>query len=211
MMRKSYDITSNNKFNICDLLLLDHSYLKDCIETLENEKIDKKTKLKVGKCFVDAVKKHSLAEEKTVYTPLLSIEGLHKKIIEGEIEHKMADDKAKFLERKLSTVRSLTDELEIELKVLAEIVSHHLEEEEKFVITQMRKNLDVDILNEMGMQFLRLRKFTAKDLEDYPVLRSEISTINSLSNRLPAKFLTRIQENFMHHFSISGWKELRQP
>lgn len=201
MIKNHYDITSNNKFNICDLLLLDHSYLKECIAVLKDDKADRKTKFKVGKCFIDAVRKHSVAEEKTVYTPLLNVENLHKKIIEGEIEHKLADDKARFLEKKISTVRNLTEELEAELKVLAELVSHHVEEEERELILKMRNGLDIEILNEMGMQFLRLRKFTAKDLEDYPALRSEISTINSLSNRMPAKFLDRIQENFTPRFS----------
>lgn len=201
MIKNHYDITSNNKFNICDLLLLDHSYLKECIEILKDENADKKTKFKIGKSFIDTVKKHSLAEEKTVYTPLLKVEDLRKKIIEGEIEHKLAEDKARFLEKKISTVRNLTEELEMELKVLAELVNHHLQEEEKEVIPKMRKGLDIEILNEMGMQFLRLRKFTAKDLEDYPALRSEISTINSLSNRFPARFLDKIQENFSPRFS----------
>lgn len=201
MIKNHYDITSNNKFNICDLLLLDHSYLKECIDVLKDDKADRKTKFKVGKCFVDALKKHSTAEEKTVYTPLLNVENLHKRIIEGEIEHKLADDKARFLEKKISTVRNLTEELEAELKVLAELVNHHIEEEERELIVKMRNGLDIEILNEMGMQFLRLRKFTAKDLEDYPALKSEISTINSLSNRMPAKFFDRIQENFTSRFS----------
>ena len=67
MIKNHYDITSNNKFNICDLLLLDHSYLKECIAVLKDDKADRKTKFKVGKCFIDAVRKHSVAEEKTVY------------------------------------------------------------------------------------------------------------------------------------------------
>lgn len=192
LRKKALNFSDNNKFNICDLLILDHSYLKECVLQLKNEKIDKKIKYKTGKTFLDALHKHSQAEKKCVYKPLLNLDKFKKDIIEGEIEHEIADQKCAYLIKKLKYSRSLSDELEIELKVLAEIVRHHITEEETNLIVKMRSSLSSEVLDEMGLQFMKLRKFSEKDLADYPVLRNEVRAIGRLSTRIPNNFVAKI-------------------
>lgn len=190
-----------DKFNIADILLLDHDYLKKCIEILKDKKTDKKDKLKYGKFFLDTLKHHSEAEKKTVYAPLKYLEAVHKKILEGEIEHAIADAKVKSLIPKLKGVRVLSDELQAELKVLAELVEHHLEEEEREMIPKLRKELDSEILNDIGWEFMKLRGFTAKDLHDYPDLQDEVAQWRGVSHRVSGKFRNRVHQyvNTMTH------------
>lgn len=199
-MNKS--IVKNEKnYNVCDLLLLDHGYLKECIDILSSNNYDKKVKLKIGKSFVDAVLKHSLAEEKCVYGPLAEIDMFKKEIIAHEIEHGVSEDKAKYIFKTISGKTNLTDNCEAELKVLAGMVKKHVIEEEDNLITEMRACLDEEILEEMGLQFMRLRQFTAKDLQDYPELKQDLKSIQSMSNRMPQNFHGRIKESVNNYLN----------
>lgn len=189
-------ISSNDHFNIVDLLLLDHTYLKECIEVLTDEDEDKKTKFKYAKGFLDALKKHSTGEKKALYTPLEEAEEFRKMILESQIEHGIVDGKVKMLTTKIAGMRSLSEEMEAELKVLAEIVEHHIEEEESELFPQMRDEIESSMLNEMGFQFMVNRQFTEKDLEEVPELQEEISFLKN-GPKIPAsKFLTRTHDYF---------------
>ena len=63
-------------------------------------------------------------------------------ILEGKVEHGIVDSKTKMLIKKLTGLRTLSDELEVELKVLAEIVEHHIKEEEDDLFPKLKKDLD---------------------------------------------------------------------
>ncbi len=195
MKEQNQENVHNSKFNITDLLKLDHSYLKESIKILKSDDSDKKTKLKQGKSFLDALIKHSVAEKKSVYTPCLKIKDLKMDILEGKVEHGIIDGKAKMLTKKLSGLRALSDELEVELKVLAEIVEHHVKEEESDLFPKLRKDLDKSILNEMGFQFMKLRNFTKKDLEDYPKLQIEVPSMDKLGNRISNNFDSKVKKH----------------
>jgi len=184
----------DDKFNIVDILLLDHSYLKKCIEILKDENADKKDKLKFGRWFLDTLKHHSEAEKKTVYATLKDLEDVHSNILEGEIEHAIVDAKVKSLIPKLRQARSLSEELQAELKVLAELVEHHVKEEEREMIPKIRKELDSEILNQIGWEFMKLRGFTAKDLQDYPDLQEEVTQWKGGSHRVSSTFLNNVHQ-----------------
>ena len=193
------EVTQNNKFNIVDILLLDHKYLKECTIILKDEAADKKLKLRAAKCFLDAVYKHSFAERKSVYAPLLKVEDLRRDILEGEIEHGIVDNKVKMLSAKLTGLRSLSEELEIELKVLSELLDNHLADEEKKILTKMQMDLDRTILNEMGFQFMKLRNFSEKDLRFYPKLQKEVSVLKKLGHKVSGSFIARVQKHVLPH------------
>ncbi len=189
------EITTNNKFNIVDILLLDHKYLKECIKVLKDDDEDNRIKLRFSKSFLDAVAKHSEAEKKAVYAPLLKVKDLRREIIEGEIEHGIVDAKVKMLTAKLTGLRTLSEELEIEMKVLAELLEHHIKEEESEMFPKMRKDLDSIILNEMGFQFMKLRKFSEKDLHQYPKLQKEVTGLKKLGHRISGSFIAKVQKH----------------
>lgn len=188
-------IGQNNKFNIIDVLLMDHRYLKEGIKVLKSDDADKKSKLKAAKTFLDALHKHSEAEKKAVYAPLVKVKDLKMDILEGQVEHGIVDAKVKMLTSKLTGLRTLSDELEVELKVLAELVEHHVKEEEDEMFPKLRKDLDKTILNEMGFQFMKIRSFTTKDLRSYPMLQKEVSGIRKLGHRISGNFIAKVQKH----------------
>ena len=81
------------------------------------------------------------------------------------------------------------------MKVLAELVEHHLKEEESDIIPKMRKDLDKTILNEMGFQFMKLRSFTTKDLRQYPRLQKEVVGLKKLGHRVSSHFIAKVQKH----------------
>lgn len=174
MTNISEEIAVDNTFNIVDILLIDHSYLKECIEVLTDRNADKGEKLHYSKSFLDTLKKHSEAEEKTVYDSLIDMDELHMQILEGEAEHSQARFKLDTLTTRLSKMKNLDDVTEAEIKVLAEIVKHHIEEEEAELFPKMRASLDRGIMNEIGFQFMILRRFTPQDLKNYPELQHQV-------------------------------------
>lgn len=191
-------IASNDHFNIIEVLLLDHSYLKDCIDVLKDEEEDTKIKMKYAKGFLDALEKHSTGEKKALYAPLQEVADLRPHILESLIEHGIVDDKVKKLSKKLSSARSLDEEMEAELKVLAELVEHHVEEEEDELFPKMRRDIDAEILNQMGYQFLVLRQFTEKDLEDSPELQEEMEMVSQ--EAIPVKNFMNVTHEYFSRY-----------
>lgn len=177
-------IEKNNNFNVIDLILLDHKYLKECIQVLKDPKADKEDKLSYAKTFLDALRKHSDAEERAVYDTFIHLKEVHLHVLEGQAEHALADIKAKELAAAMTRSFSLTENLEVGLKVLAELVEHHIEEEERDLLPKIKKRLDRSILNEVGYQFMNFRHFTQKDLEDYPELQEELNNFERTTPKL---------------------------
>ena len=191
----------DDKFNIVDILLMDHRYLKKCIEVLKDEDESEDEKLFFGKSFLDTLKKHSLAEKQSVYSPLLEMKDIHSIILECQIEHGIVYAKVEWLIPKLNSENKISDETEAELKVLAELVEHHLKEEEHEMIPKIEKNLDSEILNEIGFQFFKLRGFTTKDLEDYPDLQEEVTKWSHGHEAVSSQYLNKVHQyvNEMTH------------
>lgn len=162
------------ELSIIELLLFDHQCLKRCISILTDHHASKPKKLSLAKEFLDCLHKHSVAEQKSVYKVLENHEELHFTILEAEVEHEMMNHKARHLKSKLLRIRSLSDETEAELKVLADLVRNHLREEESGMLPMLNAVIDDATLKELGADFLRLRKLTREDMDDYPILLNEL-------------------------------------
>ena len=191
------EIAENNCFNIVDILLIDHAYLKECISVLTNDYAHKNEKIFFARTFLDTLKKHSESEEKTVYESLSEMDDLRKIILEGEAEHGMARFKYESLIPKLQKMKILDDSTEAEIKVLAELIEHHIDEEESELFPRMLQGLDSGILNEIGFQFIILRKFTPQDLKDYPKLQSQIYQKTFIDSKKPRKNIYQWSGNFV--------------
>ena len=197
MTNISEEIAVDNSFNIVDILLIDHVYLKECIAVLTNDYANKNEKIFYARTFLDTFKKHSEAEEKTVYESLSEMEELRMQILEGEAEHGMAKFKYESLIPRLIKMKILDDVTEAEIKVLAELVEHHIDEEETELFPKIRYSLDQGILNEIGFQFMILRQFTPQDLEDYPELQSQLYQQNSTELKRSRKNIYQWSGNFV--------------
>lgn len=197
MTNISEEIAVDNSFNIINILLIDHAYLKECIAVLTNDYAHKNEKTFYARTFLDTLKKHSQAEEKTVYESLSEMESLRKLILEGEAEHGMAKFKYETLIPRLAKMKRLDDITEAEIKVLAELIEHHIDEEETELFPKMRNNLDPAILNEIGFQFMILRQFTPQDLKDYPELQAQIYQQSFTERRSSSKNIYQWSGNFL--------------
>lgn len=187
--------------NIIDLILIDHRFLKDCIETLIKESADKNLKLAMAKDFLEVLSLHSEAEKNVVYAKLQSDEEFHFTILESLIEHGIVDDKIKLLRPRIAHSKTLKDELEAELKVLAELAKHHIKEEESEFLPRMSEQLDEDTLKLMGEDFMKARKMTSKDLKDFPHLQDELVVWKDEVQKVSSQFLSKMDkyvENLKH-------------
>lgn len=183
-----------DRYNIADLLIMDHHWIKKCIEVIKDEEEDMKERIKFAKSFLDTLKKHSDAEKKSVYAALVDFSKVRSNILEAEIEHSIVDAKVKALTTRMEGKRSIDEEMQAELKVLCELVEHHLKEEEREMIPKIKKALSKEILNDMGREFMKLRGFTAKDLEDYPDLQEEVEMWSGKSPRVSGQFLNKVHQ-----------------
>ena len=180
--------------SIVDLILLDHKYLKDCIKVLKDDDGDKKEKLKMGKGFVDALEKHSEGEKKVLYKELLNVKKFRSMILEGFIEHGIVDQKVKMLKRKLAGIRTLNDELVAELKVLAEVVNHHVQEEESEMLPDVKSEIPTKTLELWGNRFAKIRKFTPEDLSDFPDFQKELLVWKDAVSEYSHNFVTKLDK-----------------
>lgn len=197
----SKGIAEIKSLDVVDLILLDHKFLKECIKILSSEKHDKRKKFSTAKKFLEALRLHSAAEKKAVYEELESNEELHFIILEGEIEHGIVDQKVKLLKRRLAQVKTLSDENEAELKVLAELVNHHVKEEESEMLPKMKEEVDDHTLIELGSVFMKIRKFEPNELTNYPALYDELIQWKDSVHKISSQFLTKMDkyvENLKH-------------
>jgi hemerythrin-like domain-containing protein len=183
------------------LTLIDHRYLKECIELYTDPAADKKLKLVSAKAFLEAVLKHSAAEQEAIYSRLEKNPDLHFNILEAEVEHAMIEKKVRSLKPRFNNTRYLRDEVEAELKVLADLLKHHIMEEESETLPKMYESLDDETLGDLGKAFMNIRKFSAQDLKDYPDLQDELIQWKDNIQKVSSEFLAKMDkfvENMQH-------------
>jgi hemerythrin-like domain-containing protein len=200
MMRISEDQESNlpmmseKSANIVDLLLLDHQFLKDCIETLTDEDADRSKIASTGKKFLAVLEKHSKGEKKTIYADLEQRREFHFAIVESEIEHGLVDMKVRMLKPKFAHIHRANDQLAAEIKVVAELVKHHIREEESELLPKVNDLVAEDKLLELGSRFLKIRQFTPEELQDYPMLDTALEGWRLDMLNMSNQFMSRISK-----------------
>ena len=142
--------------DILDTLKQEHDEVKALLEKLvASEKAAERTALvrKIKAALVP----HVRAEEKVVYDAIIALKDKTAKVDghEGYLEHKHADMALKKLE---SIQPATSPEFTAAAKVLKELVSHHVQEEESNVWRDVRKAFDEDARIAMNRQFLAAKK-----------------------------------------------------
>jgi hemerythrin-like domain-containing protein len=187
--------------NVIDLILIDHNLIKSCVETLVSSEAEKSKKMSVARTFLNAMSIHSSVEKKVIYLPLKELPEIHSNILAAEVEHGMIDQKVKSLKIKLSRTRLLKDEVEAELKVLADLVRKHLMEEESVTLPLIQESLSIERFKELGRNYMKVRKFTADEIKDYPQLQDDLiqwkDSIQKVSNEFLVK-MDKFMENLQH-------------
>lgn len=146
-------IVSNQSSDIVSLILDDHKALKKLIKIMKDLKKPSAARLSAFDEFISLLIGHSHPEEQVLYAYMKKEDDFRSDSFEGEIEHVLADQ---LLEEAIHT----DDEnlWTARVKVLAELVEQHIDEEEKRLLPRFKKYTDSSIRKELGMSFYTAKK-----------------------------------------------------
>jgi hemerythrin superfamily protein len=159
--------TQSSKKDIITLILNDHKPLKKMIKTLKSEKVKLAKKKEVFEEFAPTLIAHAKPEEKSWYPNLKTEHDMAVEGTEGDVEHGLADQLCEEL-------KSTTDHdlFMAKVKVLAELVEHHIEEEEEELLPTYRKDSTIEEREKVGQKYLFLK---AQYTEVQPNLLKEVA------------------------------------
>ena len=130
--------------NAIDVLKQQHREVKDLFKKFAEEK-QSATRRKLLSQIILELKVHSQIEEEIVY-PVLAKED-EQQTDEALTEH----DLVKYMIRELTSTNPKGAELAAKVKVLNELVKHHIKEEESTALPELKKAEGIN-LEEMGMR-----------------------------------------------------------
>jgi len=138
--------------DIVEILLEDHKPLKVLIKMMKDSKLKFKEKRDVFEEFAQTLMVHSKSEEETLYTALKKMDALREAGYEGDVEHRLAD-------HLINEIKNTEDEVlcAARIKVLAELVEHHLKEEEEELLPDFKKNSESHEREILGDRFLQIK------------------------------------------------------
>jgi hemerythrin-like domain-containing protein len=154
--------------DIIQLILRDHKPLKELIEVLKDSEVSVSVKRPAFKKFAPLLLGHAQPEEKSLYVYMkeedknLRVEGY-----EGDTEHAIASQLVDEIEATTNT-----DEWMAKVKVLAELVDHHIMEEENDMLPDIRMAFDEPTRLQIGDEYTRLRE-DFESIPPQPVYRPE--------------------------------------
>jgi hypothetical protein len=143
----------NSKEDIIKLILLDHLPIKRLIGMLKDTDSPIRTRRRAFEQFAPLLLVHARAEQESLYTFLkdenheLRVDGL-----EGDVEHALAEHMIEEVE-----MAENADVWSARAKVLAELVEHHIEEEEEEILPHFKKESDIEDRILIGKQYLDLK------------------------------------------------------
>lgn len=139
--------------DIVELILADHEPLKDLIEIMKDSEAELEEKQIAYEEFVPLLKVHAKAEEQALYTVLKDDEKQREHGFEGDVEHSLAD-----LVAKMAKDADDEDVFCAQVKVLAELVEHHIEEEEQEVFPEFKKKSSAKERQSIGQEYIELKE-----------------------------------------------------
>ena len=140
-----------SKNDIIELITKHHKPLKALIKTMKSDRADFEKKKKAFQEFAPALTAHAKPEEQCWYEVLKTEHDMKVEGIEGDIEHRLADQLV--AELKIETDE---DTFVAKVKVLAEMVEHHIEEEEEEMLPDYKKDSTPEERAEVGQRYLEL-------------------------------------------------------
>jgi hemerythrin superfamily protein len=155
--------TTDKQNDIIDLILEDHKPLQELILTLKSD-AEFENKFMAFQEFAPLLVLHAKPEEQTVYMNMKDMDETREEGFEGDVEHEIAD-------QLVEEIKRTTDEdiFMARVKVLAELVEHHIEEEEEELLPKFRQATSTEERMQMAESFLKLKeKLGEQGGEDAP-------------------------------------------
>lgn len=138
-------------YDIIELILQDHLPLKDLIETLKDSDLDRKDKAEALEEFAYLLTCHAKSEEQVLYVAMKNFDELKVESFEGDTEHAIAD-------QLVQEINATADDNEwlAKVKVLAESVEHHIQEEEEEMLAKVEQIIPTELRTSLGAEYARL-------------------------------------------------------
>ena len=138
--------------DIVSIILEDHKPLKDLIKIMKDSDRSADERFEAYQEFAPTLIAHAKPEEEILYATMKKDEELREEAFEGDVEHQLAD-------QMVEEIKRTTDEdlRSAKIKVLAELVEHHIEEEESELLPDFKKSSDLETRAEMGNRYLELK------------------------------------------------------
>jgi hemerythrin-like domain-containing protein len=146
---------------ITDAIERDHEDLKKFIKLLKDEDTSATIKRKIYGQFASLLQSHANSEEKAMYVLSEKLPGLKQKTLEGYVEHQVASTLAKKIKAE-PTTKELPGWL-AQVQVLAELVLHHVEEEESDLLPVVKKEMSARMQAASCQKFVKLRKSSQRN------------------------------------------------
>ncbi len=156
--------TVQKESDVINLILEDHKPLKKLIKILKDNDKDFDKRDQAFAEFAPLLINHSKSEEESLYKIMKTNAELRTLAFEGDVEHTLADQMLEEIKR--------TEDQDIwsaKVKVLAELVEHHIEEEEEEMLPEYKKESTLEERARLGQHFLTLKtKMAEQGNEDSP-------------------------------------------
>jgi len=152
-----FDFFSTRPKDITSAIKMDHRGLRHYLKLLKDTDGKMTERRRAYASFSALLKSHSNAEEKIVYEATFKLTGreMHIKVQEGYVEHHLANDLMKRIEKTNDPM-----EWSAHANVLSEIIEHHLKEEERDLLPLIKKAESAKLDQKMLNQFLAFRSKT---------------------------------------------------
>lgn len=155
-------VSAKNQSDIIELILADHKPLKKLLKILKDSDIEKSQKKVAFDEFAPLLLSHAEPEEQSLYAQMKDNDELRSESFEGITEHQLAT-------QMIADAKACDDDDEwmAKVKVLAELVEHHIKEEEEDMLPDVRKQMDIEMRVQIGEQYMQLRQdFEMPDFDE---------------------------------------------
>lgn len=151
-MNEFFSNQNKNESDIVELILQDHRPLKELIKILKHPKGDASERFAAFAKFAPLLLSHAKPEEESLYVFLKADDELIIKGMEGDTEHALAS-------QLVEEIYDTSDEnlWSAKVKVLAELVEHHIKEEEGSMLPDFKKNSTQEERASLGEEYLKLK------------------------------------------------------
>lgn len=150
--------------DIVSVIKEDHKPLKELIKIMKDGERSLKERTQAFQEFAPLLLTHAKAEEQSLYELMKTKEDFKEDAFEGDTEHEIAD-------QLMEEVKRATDENQLgaKIKVLAELVEHHIEEEENDMLPEVKRAFDEKRLIKATEKYIAVQaKIISEGQDDSP-------------------------------------------
>ncbi len=138
--------------DLVELILRDHKPIKALIKIMKSEDASLSQKKSAFAKFAPTLVAHAKPEEKTWYKRMKQEKDMKVEGLEGDVEHSLADQLCLELKRTKDK-----DMFQAKVKVLAELVEHHIEEEEEDMLPSFKMHSTQEERARLGEYYEKMR------------------------------------------------------